>query len=518
MKNWLPILTGLLAAAFYLLTLQRGYYDDGIRFEGMLGAGDLAYIHVLYLPVVLGLRDLLSSVGVDSEQALKITAALSGGFAVGITCRVALDTFIYPAKAIAVALLLAGLFGFWFHSTATELHAFHAAFASCLLLGLIRFVDAPERATPGLYLLLFFGAATTPASHASGVATGLPILCALCFAGGARRRLLMVIGAGLAVWGGVYYYLYELFEGYSTAQSDKLPRLLENPGLLPGQIQAVAAELLLYSVPASTLIPAGFRVLCQKVPKQGMLCLSWILGWAILALPVGDRAYGSNFVATMPAQALLAIAALHGLAVSPWRMILTALLAFLPLPVFWYLGELAAVIGSLGSALVLWVLVRPAIARPRWPFLLHVVLFAVSAVVMAPIIQRDPIRDQIAAVAALVDPDATVVLLEKSPNKHLIWARYFPGAQEPNARVCNPFFVDYLVPEKVAPTLDEYRRRVAAQAARQGRVFLVRESGDGGSPSRYEAEVDTFLGDLRREYSTHPTALPGLFELKKRQP
>ncbi|MEE2888586.1 MAG: hypothetical protein VX951_14235, partial [Planctomycetota bacterium] len=198
--------------------------------------------------------------------------------------------------------------------------------------------------------------------------------------------------------------------------------------------------------------------------------------------------------------------------------ILTTLVAFLPLPAFWYLGELAALFAYLGSARLLWVLVRPATARPRWPFLLHAVLFVASVILMIPVIQRDPIRDQIGAVAAAVGPDATVVFLVKTPNDHSMWVRYFPGAQEPDVRAFNPFVVDYLVADKVAPMLKDFRRRVDAQAAQSGPVFLVEESVIGAAPSRYQNQMKKFLADLKRDFSFHSTAVPRLFRLKKRVP
>ena len=521
MKTWLPLLLGVSTAFLYLVTAQRAFYDDGIRFEAMLAADNLSYIHILYLPVVAFIRDTLPLAGVDAEIALKITAAVSGGATVAMTCRIALETLIHPGKAIAVALLLAGLFGFWFHSTATELHAFHAAFASCLLLGLIRIVDAPQRVTFGLLLLLFVGAIVTPASHASGVATGLPILGALYYAKGARLRMVVALGAGFAVWGGLYYYLYAqdgLFQGYSSAQSGKLPHLLANPGLLPGQIQAVAAELLLYSVPASTLIPAGVRVLRQRAPKHAVLCVLWILGWAILALPVGDRAYGSNFIATMPAQALLAVVALHGLATSPFRMVLVTVLTFLPLAAFLWLGELSALYVYLGSALLLLLMTRPVTARPRWPFLLHLVLAVASTTLMLPIVQRDPIRDNIAAVSVAAGPKAMVLFFETMPNTHATWVRYFPGADKPTGRAFNPFYVQFLPSPDVAAVLDGYRRRIRAQVARKGRLFATYPEGSKDKVLRYKDLLAQFEAELRRDFEFQRTTVPDLFELRKRTP
>ena len=521
MKIWLPLLLGVSTAFLYLVTAQRAFYDDGIRFEAMLGADNLSYIHILYLPVVAFIRDVFPLAGIDAEIALKITAAVSGGAAVAMTCRIALETLIHPGKAVAVALLLAGLFGFWFHSTATELHAFHAAFASCLLLGLIRIVDAPQRANFGLLLLLFVGAFVTPASHASGVATGLPILGALYYAKGARLRMVVALGAGFAAWGGLYYYLYiqdGLFQGYSAAQSDKLPRLLANPGLLPGQIQAVAAELLLYSVPASTLIPAGFRVLRQRAPKHAVLCLLWILGWAILALPVGDRAYGSNFIATMPAQALLAVVALHGLATSPLRMVLVTALTFLPLGAFLWSGERNALYVYLGSALLLMLMTRPVTARPRWPFLLHLVLAGASTTLMLPIVQRDPIRDNIAAVSVAAGPKAMVLFFETVPNTHATWLRYFPGADQPTGRAFNPFYVQFLPAPEVTTVLDDYRRRIREQVARKGRLFAIYPKDSKSGLLRYQDLLEEFETELRRNFEFQASTVPDLFELRKRTP
>jgi hypothetical protein len=161
---------------------------------------------------------------------------------------------------------------------------------------------------------------------------------------------------------------------------------------------------------------------------------------------------------------------------------------------------------------------RSVTARPRWPFLLHLVLAGTSATLMLPIVQRDPVRDKIAAVSVATGPNATVLFFETTPNTHATWVRYFPGADKATGRAFNPFYVQFLAAPDVAAALEGYRRRIGAQVARQGRLFAVYPEDSKRKLLRYQDRLGEFEAELRRDFVFQRTTVPELFELRKRTP
>ena len=171
----------LLAAVFfavYLLTLQRQLFNDGIFFELklQLGGKELIYNHILFLPVVKLLQTGVSVVvPISPEFAMKLVAAFAGAWGVALVHLVARRALVEEHQARTTAILTGILMGYWFHSTATEVHSVHAACALLLLLGLVRVLQATDRVDFGTWFVIATGACLTPASHVSGVCVALPV-------------------------------------------------------------------------------------------------------------------------------------------------------------------------------------------------------------------------------------------------------------------------------------------------------------------------------------------------------
>ena len=110
---------------------------------------------------------------------MKSLSAIAGGVGVAMTFLVARQTMENNVRAVVAAVTLMGLMGYWFHSTATELHALHAACASVLLLGLLRAFNCKEDLDPLTGLLCAAGTLLVPISHTSGYFAAVPIVYVL---------------------------------------------------------------------------------------------------------------------------------------------------------------------------------------------------------------------------------------------------------------------------------------------------------------------------------------------------
>lgn len=445
-QRWIALLLFVLSTGLYLLTRQRAIYGDGIFFESHLANGNLAYGQILYLPLVYAAWSCLGTVlDISAETVLKVVSALAGGAGVALTFLIACQTLTSTLRALAAALLLVGLSGYWFHSTATELHTVHAACALVLFLGLVHTLQAVQTAARiprGTLSLLFLGTALTLASHTSGIAVLLPTLYVVTLtrrSSAARRQLLLGIGAGLLVFSACYLWLtssHPAMQRYASDHSLKMFSVFTAPETLPPKTLGAARELLLYAVPASTLLPAGLRVLFHTAPGHAWLCLLWVIAWPLVVLPVGDFAFGSYHMPTLPVQAILAVTAWHGVATNVPRAILALALAVAPAA-----ATLVGLQADLGRAAMDWSLAAwvPAAAalfwlagnhtpNPRWLLALPVMSLVLSAAFLPPILGQDLIRDRIRAVAAAVGGQDLVLYATTDTVVHHHWKRFFPGS------------------------------------------------------------------------------------------
>lgn len=439
------------ATALYLLTTQRMICGDGIFFDEMLQADWLLNIHLLLLPLAKVLHTILSVFGdVSYETTMKVLSAVAGGAGVAMTFRVARHVLGSKAQALTAALTLMVLIGYWFHSTATELHALHPACASVLLLGLVRALAASrqgstslDRTTLGCCAL---GSLLTPLSHLSGAAMGVPVLYALFRVSGRLRvQLLLAVAAGLLAFLVIFATLYwgisdfrKLFEGSANAAT----------GISIKGTIAMLKQLLLYAIPASALVPAGLVVLFRTAPWLAWLALSWMVAWPIVVVQHTDFLLGSYHTPTLPVQVILAVVAFSHLARTPLRAILAALLASLPM-----VGVLArdtagpapdneqattvlcSFVDDLVLGLWLWLLAAAILVlmvrkqtsngEARWLPVLWIVTLLLSAPYLLPKLNGDPYRDRIHDVSRLVGERDLVFYLPESFAERNHWRRYF---------------------------------------------------------------------------------------------
>ncbi|MCA8957769.1 MAG: hypothetical protein KDC87_16960, partial [Planctomycetes bacterium] len=141
--SWSPALLGALATAFYLATVQRQLWGDGVTFFDRLrqGGDQLLYNHALFLPLAKLVERVVSLVvPIDAERAMKVLAALAGGVGVGLTAAAGEILLRHRGHAAAAAAGVALMIGQWFHSTTAELHSLHGACAALLWLCLLAVV------------------------------------------------------------------------------------------------------------------------------------------------------------------------------------------------------------------------------------------------------------------------------------------------------------------------------------------------------------------------------------------
>jgi hypothetical protein len=259
----------------------------------------------------------------------------------------------------------------------------------------------------------------------------------------------------------------------------------------------------LFAVPASTLVPAGLRVLFHTAPQHAWLLLLWVVAWPLVVLPVDDFAYGSYHMPTLPVQAILAVTAWHGVATSVPRALVALALAFLP--TLMVLAGATTLYGSLGvwilASTVLFWMARHHTPQPRWPLSLPVATLLFSATYLPPLLNQDPIRDRIRAVAAAVGEEDLVFFLAGNTLTHNHWRRFFPGAAGPNPRAVNPRLLD-----RDAALLSDLRRRMQAALAGDRTLWLVGNLDEApGGPG-----FDEFRDLLRKQFTLH--APPGVPE------
>ena len=114
----LALLLLVLSTGLYLLSMQRAIYGDGIFFEPKLREADLAYPHILYLPLVWTIWSGLSSLfPIDAETGLKMVSAMAGGAGVALTYLIAARAMHSFLRALTAALMLMGFWGLGLFTT-----------------------------------------------------------------------------------------------------------------------------------------------------------------------------------------------------------------------------------------------------------------------------------------------------------------------------------------------------------------------------------------------------------------
>lgn len=468
------------AAALYLLTAQARIFGDGIFFGEMIPAGHLLYFHLLFMPVVAGLHAVLEPVfGVTPEQSVQVLAALSGGVCVAATWLGARSVLGDARAAAAAAGLLALSTGHWFHATATELHAFHAAFATMLWVTLVRCVLSGD-VRPAW---IFVTTAGTLGSHSSGIAALLPIACTLVLVPRAARvRVAAPAAAAAALYAAVVVVVATTSDAF--AKPVDIARVsvasVASRGVLH-HAEILGQELLLFALPASILAVAGLRALFDRARRLALLATAWVIAWPLLAAPIADQAFGSYYTPVFPVLATLAIAGWNTLATSRTRTVAALLASLAPAPFF--------LLAERGLALVTWLVAAAVVFRSaatsrvgdRAPLALlpAAAALAVSAIVLAPHVRDDPLRARIRAVARVVGDDLVLVISEDNATLHY-WRRFLPARLGDRLRLYDLGVLTYFPEAEARSTADRARAMIANLVQGGHSLWLV---GDRNAPS-----------------------------------
>jgi hypothetical protein len=468
-----PLLVGAAATLLYLLTLQRRLFGDGVFLLDQFEAGDLRYYHPLFLPAADLLRGALA---LDHESALKWLSALGGGLAAGAACIAGRAVLRSARAGLCAGALVALLPGFWFHATASELHAFHAGCAALLLTALVRVVRRGALGSAANQARLAAAAALTPLSHLSGASAFLPALAAAFALQRDRVRTLLALAAGAATFGAGAALLRERVSRHAPDFGDIYATSL---AVLPRLLHDGFHELLVPAVPASVLVPAGLLAVFASSRALGWVLALWIAAWCVPCFPIGDmNSHGSYYVPTYPAQAILAIAALRRLR---GRRVAALAAALAP-------GALAAVpYAALPAwAVAAWLVVRWSRPGPAEPFramraaplLLGAFVWSLVSIVAG--CRDDAVRDRIARLSELTGATPEVVYLMESNGADLsLWGRgYRPGGRVPQsagprADLVNLYRVELAGPTEAARMLENVRARIREETEAGRNVWVI---------------------------------------------
>lgn len=503
LPSWVGVAVLVMAALIlYLVTLQAALFNDGIFFVDRLEAGELLFNHLLYLPLVNLVQSWIQMITpVSAETTLKLVSALSGAMTLILVYQVARsmlrDLTAGNGPALVAAATLAVLPGYWFFATATELHAPLTLCTTLLFLGLLRAVDERRVQGVGDRLLQFLGAGLTPAAHASGIVTVLPAAYAAS-RGKPRRSVWSSLGLGYGLFLAVYLGFLlgsDALDHYQSRYGSAHLVVFTDPGRIPDMFMTSLSELLLYSAPASTLIPVGLRFLFPLAPGWGWLCLFWLLAWPLIAFPIADHAYGSYYLPTFPVQAVLAVLALLRLSRDWMTAVVVSVVAVLP--------GVVILAGDGWGLLAWWVCaaclffgfgLRPSgTMRPSVLLGLPLVALLLSGIAYVPGFLEDPVRERIQAVQRLAQENARVIVLEADVGICRQWMRYFPGSR---GRVLNPLLAELGDASAGERELAGYRAQVAENLASGREVWLVGPL-EGWERARF---VGRFLQHLRSRY------------------
>ncbi|MBL8694782.1 MAG: glycosyltransferase family 39 protein [Planctomycetes bacterium] len=430
----LALALGAGALAVYLAWPQRRFFGDGMGFYGYLCDGRLRCPQIGYLPAVWALHRCIEPLGVPLERALHIASSVSGAATIAGTYLLARLVLARAPSAIAAA-ATAVLPGFWFHSTTTEIHTFHSAFATILLIGISRTIETRE--VPAAQIVL--GVFGSLASHFSGVAAILPGAVALARA---RNRWLLAASAGAAaVVFAIAYSAIHSGDPQTAAYQESLRmmyrELWNDPSRIPVAVGASLNQLFLYALPASTALLGGLVVMARK--GHGALALGWVLwcaGYFAITAATGSEEFGSYFVPMDGVRSICGVILATALARNLWTSFAAVVACLLPAVIVVLLES--PELGSHSWLLTMLLLAALAAAAPLEELgealpcrrlspaaLLALLGGALSVGFVVRDFPKDPLRDRIEAVSQKVGDDDAVLFIERDGLSHMYWERMF---------------------------------------------------------------------------------------------
>ncbi|MBI3818938.1 MAG: DUF2723 domain-containing protein [Planctomycetes bacterium] len=467
----------LAAFLIYIFYPQRGLYSDGIFYLRDLEQGAWRSQYLTYFPLVHCARLLLSPVhAITMEDAIRLVSAVGGAAGVGLwflTGRLLLKSNFAAGVAAAMIIFIPG---YWFNATATEVHTQHGAFSALLIYGIVSVLirsSIPARA----WLIVAAGAALTPGSHLSGVAAAPPCLAAIYFSRH-RWKLFSACAAGGILFLFGYFMIarsMDRIRNYETGFNIIYSEMFKSPSKWPRTIFTATAELFIYASPASTLVPAGFRVIARSArPVVWIFGLAFI-GYFLLCAPTEVLEMGCYYVPTIGMQALLAIAAYREIAKSPGRALTVIIVAFAPalVTVFSASRDAGTIVWAFASAFC-WFLIPPAAPEsrrlPRSAFLAPFFTCILTALAVARDFKNDPVRDRAAAVAEIAGAKGCIILADFSAAAQATWLYYYQHRGSGAAPfIMNLFEIDW----QTGAEINNYKKKFV------GHIERILGNGDG---------------------------------------
>lgn len=326
------------AALFVLLALYLSFPDKVFVFDGIMFSGVIERAvdewrrelfnkrHLLFNPLMMGLRDLLSlaGVGVGGYALIQRVNAFAGAAGVFVFFSL-LKTLSprTPRAAAAAAALLSVTAAYWSRATEGQVYMLMTLGGLATALAAARLVQAPS---PGRAAALAAAFSIALLLHAANVALAPLALLAAALAGRADRRVWLAAPAaavvvaaayGAAFGGGALLHPFS-FLGEATEQSS-LAGLLASSGALArvgSVVSGLGTAFLGERPPAAALQLAGGLLLLlgafaarealRKSRDQALLALAWAGG--VVALEAVWL--GGQFFWASPAAALLALVVL----------------------------------------------------------------------------------------------------------------------------------------------------------------------------------------------------------------
>lgn len=518
------VLLGALFFGIYGLTQQRVPLNDAYQFMIKIERGDLLYNHLLYLPAAWLFKHAVSSVYLLSPlQTLTLFSAFCGGIAVAASHRIALRFFMNNVQAAGVSLAYGFTAGMWFHGTTSGIYSFHAACTSMSLLALLACLQTPSLSILQI-LLCGAGIALAPASHLSGAAVALPVVATAWLVFQQKRVEWKRAYAAMALGGAIFLGAYEYSRssninvaGYqSSIVGNYYMDRLANPSKIPSYLWNSMKELFLYSAPASPLLPAGFAALFVANRPFALIAAAWFAGYLGICSLIGDRYFGSYYLATFIFQCCIGWTGLQALIVR--RGMTGAVLGLLcaaptaaevfhdgtGLPVFFILSTIVFIAWRSGRGVA-----TPSPALFVLPGLAMGVFLAgtvVQDVILKPPdwIRYGPPELEVngKAVTDGTSKNDNYLVVESEPVIAGFWNHIF-NMERPERSFCI-IFLDNVSPEFAVLYGGEARNLIAERLRRGETIWVIGDLQQKGLGPRATA----FWREIQQEYHIDPATAP----------
>lgn len=495
----------LVSLAVYLSFPQRAFFGDGLPLLHVLERGELRSQYLFYLPMVQSVQWVASLVSdLSLEAALKLTSVLGGAGGVVVWFFVALEVFKTLVPAAAAASILIFMPGYWFFATATQVSSLHACFAGVLFWGFLQFLRNDRSVWRGS-VAVAFGTLFSLSTHLSACSNVFIAIGVLLYT---QRKLTLLAAGGAGVAAFLFFDMWghTLIFGDSSYRGEVLSFYLQSlerfdaVGLLTVISTIGLDQLLIYTLPASILVPAGLSLCWKNDRPLAVAIVLWVFGYLVVGAPFGVIEWGRYFVPTMGLQAILAVTVIRHLATPVWAAILLVILPIAPVCFAAHYYMTAALWTILGISVLLAIAVRFLKPSPTRfvtigaPFALAIITGITSLSTVVSSFPIDVLRDQIDAVSHYTGGKGLLVICERYLLCKEYWYRYFNPARR--TIPLNLLELDFLADDQATNRRDYFTAEIERHLSSGDPVWLA---GNLLSP-KPGGQSEQYLQFLRTHY------------------